>query len=546
MPRNNTKAAKLRNERVPNITKATVGATPAPVQTPGIIIKKTFEEALVAGRDSIASFAQDFLDVEMYDKQADAFDESIEASEITISAANRTGKSFGAGVWLIWKAFYQHIPARTRPERLSKRNPYKVFSTSLSQDQANLAWNYALSFTETPKFSPYVVDVVRSPFPELTIKTKVNGTWEHSLIGARSLSKGANYILGHSLAAVLVDECAFVPGYEQIEELVLRMRLADWGGVILRISSPYGKANHLYRYYLRGQPNANGVRDPRYYSTTLSTYDNPYIPRAFLDEMRASMSAELFAQNVLGQFIDLNDFFPAAVVQALYDEVNYPLGTHSETGIYVLGADLGAQRDATVVTVLDVSVKPHRLAYLGELRNASWASVEAFIGAAIERYNPIFSLLDETGVGRPTVEAIQAKYGNVEGFVFSAVSKPDILTRLQDAAQRRRFIFPFRAETRTLIDQLSVYRLDDRNLDTDYVMSLALAVRAVELQGQRGRLDTEIDDDLLVVPVYGGGRGIPRDLLLREGGGGGLVFGLDPDTGLFIPMGQEDVDGLVF
>lgn len=542
MPRNNLKAKKELSAG-----QVKVGHTPTVQNSPGIIVKKTFEEALVAGRYSISSFARDFLDVDFYEKQANVFDESIEASEVTISAANRTGKSFGSGVWVLWKAFYQHIPERTRPEKLSKRNPYKVFTTSLSQDQANLSWNYALSFTESSRFKPFVEDVVRSPFPEMVIKTKVNGEWDKSIIGARSLSKGATYILGHSLAAILVDECAFVPNYETIEDLVLKMRLADWGGSILRISSPYGKSNHLYRFYLMGQPNAQGIRDPRYYSATLATWDNPYISKSFLEELKGSMSPELYAQNVGGQFISLHDFFSAEVIQGLYDGVNYSLGEPSADGVYVLGADLGALRDATVVFVIDISHQPHRIVYVSELRNASWQSVSEFVAGNIRRFNPALSMVDETGVGKPIVEKLQAEFDRVEGFVFSATSKPDVLTRLQDAAQRRAFVFPFNANTKPLIDQLSLYRLEDKNLDTDYVMALALAWRAVERVTNAGRLDTELFDDLLVVPVYGGGQAVPRDLIKNEGEefSGGLRFGIDADTGLFVPLGWEEDDGLL-
>jgi hypothetical protein len=514
-----------------------------PERGPAVIVKKTFQEALVEGRNSISSFSRDFLDIDMYQQQANIFDEMLDASEATISAANRTGKSFAAGIWLLHRGFYQYIPARTRPEKLSGRNKFKIFATSLSQDQANLSWNYALSFAECPRFKPFLSDVVRSPFPEMTIRTKVSGDWSESIIGARSLSKGATYILGHSLAAILVDECAFVPNYETIEDLVLKMRLADWGGSILRISSPFGKANHLFRYFQRGQPGRDGKRDPRYYSATLATWDNPYIPKAYLKELKSSMSPELYAQNVGGQFIDLHDFFGSSVIQRLYDEISYPLPQEAKAdAAYALGADLGALRDATVVMVFDITQRPYRLVYVRELTNASWEAVYNFVESVIQKYNPLLSVIDETGVGRPTVERLQQNNDRVEGFTFTGATKPDLLTRLQDAAQRRSFVFPFCSETRPIIDQLSLYRLNDRALTTDYVMSLALAIRAIERSAVINEMETDIDDDLLAIPVYRGGEGVPGDLLDE---GSGVRFTVDPDTGLFLPR-DETREGYIW
>lgn len=513
------------------------------VRGPEIVAKKTFQEALEAGYSSLTAFAHYFLDTEFYERQEELAEGGmLNATEITKSAGNRTGKTMMAGVWGLHRAFYEYLSPYMRPERLSWKNAYKIFFTSLSQDQANLSFGYAKNFAENPKFAPFVEDIVMSPFPEMKIKTRWSGQWRTSVIGARSLSKNGYYLLGHSLAGVLIDECAFVPNYEYIEEMVLRMRMAEWGGTIFRISSPAGKSNHFYRYYLKGLPHPEtGKRDPRYYSCQLSTWDNPYVSKAFLEEQKERMSPDLYRQNVLGEFVDNYDFFSVAVIQKLYLDVEHLLPTPPNRGrTYVMGVDLGALRDATVIIIFDVTEEPYKVVYCQELRQASWESVQEYVAAVWGNYTPAVTYIDNTGVGVPTVQNLKETRGipGIEPFNFTTTSKPDILTRLQDAAQRRAFVFPFTHQTKSLIDQLSIYKLDDKHIETDYVMALALANKAAEHHFRRNRVDTDIYDDLAIVPVYGQGRGIPNDLLAGDTPSG-LRFDIDPDTGLFIPAGGD-------
>lgn len=69
----------------------------------------------------------------------------------------------------------------------------------------------------------------------------------------------------------------------------------------------------------------------------------------------------------------------------------------------------------------------------------------------------------------------------VEGFTFTQRSKLDLLTGLQVALEKRELQFPF---IRELVDELQGYSFDDKNLSTDCVMSLALAVWAAGPRGQ--------------------------------------------------------------
>lgn len=545
MPANNKRS---RRDVLPG--QAKVGQTPAPIEAPNIIIRKTLQDALIAGFDSVSQFARDFLDVDPYEKQAEFLDSTRDAVEANFVAGNRVGKTHSSGMILLWRAFYRYVSAYTRPDKITPHNVYKAVSTSLTIDQAKLAWTYALTFaTNSKRFRPFLRDYIYSPFPTMYLDTRdERGNKVPSEIWARSLAKNGVYLLGHSINFILVDECAYIRNYPTIEDEVVRMRLADTGGSIFRVSTPNGR-NFFYSYFQKGLPDSEGRHDPRYFSYRITTWDNPYVSRQFLEEQKARMMPEYYAQNVLGEFVSLSDFFKADSIQNLYTEVvngksstiDYELPVDPVSGAqYVMGVDLGALRDPTIIFVWRIDEKPIQTVYLQEVRNSSWQAVRGQVAAVWRKYVPEYTAIDATGVGAPIYQQLTEEDGltSTEGFVFSASSKPDILTRLQDAVQQKRFTFPYNATTRELINQLSFYRLDDKGIEQDYVMSLALVNWAYEKVMRRNQMESTLYDDLLVVPVYGGGQGAPGDLLLDADDeySGGLRFTVDRKTGLFVPM----------
>ncbi|HMO58359.1 MAG TPA: terminase family protein, partial [Roseiflexaceae bacterium] len=312
MPRNNRKHTKEAVFRQVAPEQISVGEQPTPTPPAGIKVK-ALQDALVDGYENPAQWARDFLDVEPYPAQEAFLLKSRDCAETTLVAGNRAGKTHLSGVMLLWRAFYRYISPYLAPEKVSPHVTYKAVSTSLTHDQAKLAWNYALTFTESKRFRPFLQDVVHSPFPTMTLATRnEKGEKVKSEVWARSLAKGGVYLLGQSISFLLVDECAYVPKYPTIEDEVLRMRLADQGGSLFRVSTPNGR-NHFFNAYQSGL-----TGDPRFYSQTITTWDNPHVSRAFIESMKERMVPEYYAQNVMGEFVSLSDFFKLEVIQGLY------------------------------------------------------------------------------------------------------------------------------------------------------------------------------------------------------------------------------------
>jgi phage FluMu gp28-like protein len=198
-----------------------------------------------------------------------------------------------------------------------------------------------------------------------------------------------------------------------------------------------------------------------------------------------------------------------------------------------MGVDLGFKRDPTVIYIQDLRNK--KIVFVREIKHGTPPQVRQAILAHYREYLPLRTAIDSTGVGMTFVQDLVEEHGleNVEQFVFTAPSKIDILTRLQSAVYQRAFYFPFHPLTRRTIDELSFYRLDDKNIKQDHVMALALMNYAAEEAAKRSTILTEINDNLLVTPVsYVGGYAYDAELEEYEGG---VRFVYDADLGILVP-----------
>ncbi len=546
-PRNSKRRKAEANFQNATVTPeaVSVGEQPKP-SAPGIIVVKTLQEALLAGEHSPAQFSRDFLDVDPYPAQAEVLDAFHDAKQGNFSAGNRVGKTFASGVWLLWKAFYRHHPSSSDGMLRTEWNTYKAVNTSLTFEQAKLAWTYAYNFANSSKrFKPFFLDAIHSPFPMMTLRTRnETGTeWVQSEIHARSLAKNGLYLLGMSINHIQVDECAYVPKYPTIEDVVLLMRLADTGGSLFRISTPNGR-NFFYDYYQLGTKG-----DPFVVSRTLTSWDNPFTDKTYLRGLQKTMLPEIYEQNVMGAFVSLSDFFPIGIIEKLYTrqtkegpepiEYDLPVPPERSGAIYAMGVDLGQYKDPTVCIVWRIDRQPFQTVYVGETRGKGWEAGKQFAKGVWDMYRPVMTAVDATGGGGHVAEQLVSELENVIPFVFSATSKPLILTAVQQAAQNRRFIFPLNSSTQQLVHQMSFYRLDDKELSQDYVMCLALVNHAREEFERKGLMTTEIYEDLAFLDVLRGGEMVGGADL---GMGPGTLFTVDPRTGLFVP--DYDIGGL--
>lgn len=498
------------------------------------------------GYDNPVFFAQDFLDFEPHAGQVAWLlrtgDPHVKeelripkpnATESTLHAANRWGKTQVIGVRLLHRAFYQIRPDEYKFDSAGRLKPYVAVNVALSLDQAMIGWNYALALAmNSPRFSRFVLDQQGTPFPKLIIGNQGVGQGKiHSEVWARSTAKGARFLLGKTFNFLTWDECAFEPDGAEILDGVIRMRMVDQSGELELISSPSG-LNWFHDICILGRDKRDDqgklISDPTRYSQRGETFDNvnPTTgkPNIDFDRVRQTMQRMTDAQrlqNVYGEFAEGSSIFDTISVQSCYRHQDYAhlLGMDANGGMqglppdaewvlldtdngvearltrhhdkhlkYVIGVDLARKRDQTCIVVLQVpdNSSQHCQVVFFELlqSGAHWAKQFKHIQEVYYRYHSCPVVIDSTSMGGDmALETLQNEpYGlNVSGYnLAGGTEKTDLLLHLQQAIQEQRVRFPY---LRDLVNQLIYYRWDDKNLSTDAVFGLALAWEAALQHG---------------------------------------------------------------
>jgi hypothetical protein len=472
---------------------------------PNQINRRGIAECIERGADDINAFAEDFLDTEghigqirWWNRECEDGTRKMEAKESALACANRWGKTFSVGVKLLHSAFYQKRPDKYQFDAQGRFRPYRAINVAMSLDQSMLAWNEAYGLAmKSKRFQQFVVNVVGPPFPCLQLSNAPSGHDRIiSEVWARSTAHKAKFLLGKSFNFLNYDEAAFDADGEYILDSVLRMRMADQAGVIDMTSSPNGK-NWFYRFYQMGQSN-----DPFFFSRRGPVWENPHTDHEHIRRTMQKMSASWRQQNVEGNFADFTMIFPADAVMRctasqdyahlLPVSMGYDIEYLTQSGSqgdevyatkvkskkkhrYVIGVDLARKRDKTVVTVLQLG-PPHRLVRIEEKGKTSWSEIYQFVTDIARAYGNAPGWADSTGIGDAPVEAMQSDpYNlNITGYnLAGGASKENLIVEAQTAIQDTAVLFPHIPE---LVDQLIYYEWQDKNLQTDYVFSLALAI----------------------------------------------------------------------
>lgn len=332
----------------------------------------------------------------------------------------------------------------------------RIGIVSVTLDQARLAFDVAYNLaTAHPILNQYIAKAIETPFPLLRFK---NG----SEITVRTAAREGIYLRGHKFHEVIIDEADYLS--ERFINEVVRMTLADVGGRLILISTPRARRGLVYRELQRGLAGKADI-----YVQTGPTWENPHINHEYVRSLRERMSEAAWQREVEGCYVDDDAaVFRWEDIQAAYEGVEWPKEIETNRR-YVIGWDLAKSLDWTVGFVLDATEKPFLVVHFERFQRQPWPMVTARIRSLHLEYQASKTLIDATGVGQPVLDEV---HDVADGYIFTAGSKTDLINNLQVILEKRQIRFPF---VRELVDELQQYEWDDKKLETDCVMALALA-----------------------------------------------------------------------
>lgn len=275
---------------------------------------------------------------------------------------------------------------------------------------------------------------------------------------------------------------------------------------------------------------------PEYYVQTGSMFDNPWgVPHEEIISMILEQPAEVAAQVVFGKYVESSGLvFTGELIQMLFDRA-LPRVTgdrwldaaalaqarimrpEQKRMVYATGIDFARLNDYTVIFTLDLRTRPARIVSFRRLNRVPWEGIYREIGRAVHQFGPNV-LADATGMaGDVILDALEERHycpihdrtvlrehalclgrdrlplggckeremvplSCVDGFQFTRSSKQGLIEHLRNilsvgyqSGTDEPFGWLRCPPIVQLEEELAFYAWDDKGLDTDCVMALALA-----------------------------------------------------------------------
>jgi len=284
-------------------------------------------------------------------------------------------------------------------------------------------------------------------------------------------------IRGETFDALIMDEFAFYKREAWTE--VLKATVMVRGKKVLALSTPKGK-NHFYEF------NSLHLSDDNYVSITGTSYDNPFIDVAEIDDARRNLPDHIFRQEYLAEFLDDGS--------SVFININDAVKQTKGKGIYA-GVDLGRADDYTVLSIVD---QDNNEVYCERWRHMEWSKIISNVVEQLNKYKAK-TMVETNGAQDAIYEQIKNKVNynknSILPFVTTAKSKQaiveDLIVEFENKeigilghdwqiGELNAFAYEYNHRSRQIKYSAPV------GLHDDYVMSRAICSRARKEMKSRG------------------------------------------------------------
>lgn len=480
-------------------------------------------EKMRLGREDPIFFAHEMLGMELHDGQKKFLREALKAiypdkdgkrtRRFVLSCANRWGKSAVIAVLQLWYLFYKFgVNARTQEEwfdieyRTANIAPFSSLTEPVFKAMKQIMTS---AYPIRDRNGEMTTNKCQIPWffleertinqPPYKLYFAFNSYIEHlSLMG----NKGDS-LQGKPYGLITYDEASRSDHLElEINDAIIG-RLLDWTAPLHLLSTPAQDSASLLYYYDLYKEGLVGLNDS--YTQTGSIFENTFFTPKQLEEQEKLIGNSPLKNQILhGDFIfGTETLFPGQDILDAEDE-DLNDGVRYEDGHkYVVGIDTAIGSDEMVYVVIDVTDKPYRMVWMEAAKGASRSpqlhmNVLCNLIDAYKNKDNIQILL-ETWNGEsvrfyhdlpPYIKAVTKTYGSWQPDMTKQdndnpiknktrqIKKADLIVALQKVLADHNIKLP--KNNTKLIQQLSIYKEDDKRIPTDRVIALALAVWLAE------------------------------------------------------------------
>ncbi len=388
------------------------------------------------------------------------------------------GNGFGKTAVLAGKHIYYIL------KHFLDGHKYKTLNLAITGEQSELVQEEIIDHIhESPILRDWLIDkksVVKFPNPKIKY---TNG----AVTEFKTTKRKGESVEGKEYGYISVDEIALERHLEFIRDKILLPRLRAWNDSQMDFSATPKGYTSFYRVVVDIARKGGYVRGG-------TSYENPYIDHDLLDYQRSTWSEAKVNQIILGKFIDTAEMMFASRIEKLFnDDLEFQEVEKGHT--YLEGWDLargrkGSLSDQTVGYRIDRFFNPFRISKRWAFQKP-WTEKErenilkqtgVDEGGSIEReirgahYDSQAEVsLDSTGIGDTLWGMVMDIAKPVD---FRGGRKDVLLDHLQAVLDAGKLSSPFIPE---LADEMTIYQREDKNLDTDNIMALAIACSSIEV-----------------------------------------------------------------
>ena len=421
---------------------------------------------------------------------------------LAVAAGNRAGKTLGLAVVIVHSCIFKM--GKEPPNPLDIRSierwlavHYEWYHFGVHSEVAELV------FYEITRLFSGTHEAQKAGCPLTDALGEAVADWSHKyrgeylmirfhpLLGGatihfRTTGERAIGSLGKDMDGESFDECAFEPNFPFVIDEVLHMRRLSTGGQLILIGTMTEGLTDFADKWQEGNPESPD-RKVDSISLRISTRENiGYgIDERLFDRLIASMPPYLIPQNIDGFAIESREaFFGAQSIDAVFAN-DLPEGQPAARAHrYVQGVDPALTYDSTWSIILDITGgREWRGVWVDRLSGRQTSLVVA--GLCLHAHNAYndpaqritcHSAIDATGFGGKMFRDLLPIPVRMVEFGGTKAKKLMLLNQLKKVIEDGRLRLPKHGKWLGVRRQLLGYKLDDRKIEQDAVMALAVAV----------------------------------------------------------------------